>query len=364
MAWKDVCTLKSEGGLGVRPLKEVNMTHGLKIIWRLLSEKTSLWGQWIRMNLTKKKSFWEISGKTQQGSWMWKKILKLRDIAKTFHMKDIGNGRNTSLWFDQWTDMGQMSELLGDRGIIDLDIPRESNVAEAFTRQRPRRRHRTVILQEVEKQIMIYTNSRRENMQDTDLWRRRSGFKKRFSNHETWLLCCQERTEVDWDKGIWFSHCTPKFSFMIWLAMLNKLSTLDRVATWNRGTNPTCVLCSVEVETRDHLFFKCSYSTMIWEKLVKGIMKRRYSDNWSFITNMIVDSGMEPISTFCFRYSFQCALYTVWFERNRRRHGDNPRTAVILATQIDKSIRNRLSLLSKSGDKRYGGALGVWFGFR
>lgn len=94
MAWKDVCTLKSEGGLGVRPLKEVNMTHGLKIIWRLLSEKTSLWGQWIRMNLTKKKSFWEISGKTQQGSWMWKKILKLRDIAKTFHRKDIGNGRD------------------------------------------------------------------------------------------------------------------------------------------------------------------------------------------------------------------------------------------------------------------------------
>lgn len=37
VAWKDICKLKSEGGLGVRVLKEVNTVYGLKLIWRMLS---------------------------------------------------------------------------------------------------------------------------------------------------------------------------------------------------------------------------------------------------------------------------------------------------------------------------------------
>lgn len=83
LSWKMVCTLKEEGGLGLRSLKEMNMVNGLKLIWRMLCAD-SLWGQWVKLNLTKKKNLWELSEKNQQGSWMWKKNLKLRSIAKKF----------------------------------------------------------------------------------------------------------------------------------------------------------------------------------------------------------------------------------------------------------------------------------------
>lgn len=53
MAWKDICKEKNEGGLGIRPLNEVNMAYGLKLIWKMLSGD-SLWGKWIKMYLTKK----------------------------------------------------------------------------------------------------------------------------------------------------------------------------------------------------------------------------------------------------------------------------------------------------------------------
>lgn len=92
VAWPDICSLKRKGGLSIRPLKEVNVVHGLKIIWRLLSVKSSLWGKWVHMNLIKKKSFWEISGNTQQGSWMW------RDI---------------SFLFDHWSEMGVSFRAVG-----------------------------------------------------------------------------------------------------------------------------------------------------------------------------------------------------------------------------------------------------------
>ncbi|XP_013721578.1 uncharacterized protein LOC106425391 [Brassica napus] len=96
-----------------------------------MSTGKSLWGKWIEENLLRKKSFWEVKSKTQIGSWMWRKLLKLRDIAKTFYMKEIGNGRHTFFWYDKWSDRGALIDILGERGIIDMGIGRESTVEEA-----------------------------------------------------------------------------------------------------------------------------------------------------------------------------------------------------------------------------------------
>ena len=95
LAWKEICKPKSEGGLGIRSLKEVNKVYGLKLIWRLLSGD-SLWGKWIKSYLLKKRSFWEVKSKSQVGSWMWRKVLKLRVVAKNFYLKEVGNGCSTS----------------------------------------------------------------------------------------------------------------------------------------------------------------------------------------------------------------------------------------------------------------------------
>lgn len=93
-AWLDVCKLKSEGGMGLWPWKEVNTVYDLKLIWRMLVKK-SLWGTWIFKNLLKKQSLWEVKSTSQVGSWMWKKMLKLKNISKYFHKKEVGNGKNT-----------------------------------------------------------------------------------------------------------------------------------------------------------------------------------------------------------------------------------------------------------------------------
>lgn len=95
VALNDVCCCKNEGGLGIRNLREVNTVNGLKLIWRLLS-RDSLWGKWIKGNLLKGKSFWEINLKTQSGSWMWRKLLKLREVARLFYRRELGNGRHIS----------------------------------------------------------------------------------------------------------------------------------------------------------------------------------------------------------------------------------------------------------------------------
>ena len=145
VAWRDISKLKNEGGLGIRPLGDVNKVYGLKFIWRVLSGD-SIWGKWIRSYLLKKKSFWEVKASTQAGFWMWRKMLKLREIAKTFYRKEVGNGRHTSFWFDKWSDKGVLYDLVGDRCILGMGIRKEATMEEVVLISRRRRKHRVAVL--------------------------------------------------------------------------------------------------------------------------------------------------------------------------------------------------------------------------
>lgn len=43
IAWEDVCKPKNEGGLGLKNLSDANTVSCLKLIWRIISRKNSLW---------------------------------------------------------------------------------------------------------------------------------------------------------------------------------------------------------------------------------------------------------------------------------------------------------------------------------
>lgn len=80
---------KNEGGLGLRNLKESNTVNGLKLVWRIASAQNSLWVKWIRMHLLRKYSFWSVKDKSNARAWMWRKILKVRLLAKDFHRVEV-----------------------------------------------------------------------------------------------------------------------------------------------------------------------------------------------------------------------------------------------------------------------------------
>lgn len=87
------------------------------------------------------------------------------------------------------------------------------------------------------------------------MWLSGTKYKDKFSTHDTWMMLRESNQKCAWAKGIWFSQATPKFAFVIWLAMLDRLSTMERVSRWNQGIDTTCVLCKAASETREHLFF-------------------------------------------------------------------------------------------------------------
>lgn len=363
VCWENVCLPKKEGGLGLKRLDEANKVSVLKLIWRILSANNSLWVDWIKRNIIRTGSLWSEAETTNVGSWMWRKIIKYRTIAQSFHRVEVCDGKTTSLWFDNWSPLGCLFDVLGNRGFIDFGLSRKATVAEALASSR-RRRFRF----EFANQILDELSRLRERGEvsgcDKHLWRSATAlFKTEYSTRDTWEQVRVTRVEKDWYAGVWFTQGTPKYSFITWLATLNRLSTGDRMRLWGPTVNTQCVLCRRTMESRDHLFFGCIFTSAIWKKLMLNLLGRDFTVLWSDLLRLLQGNSLAGSKLFICRYVFQCAIHTIWTERNKRRHGEVPISSRQLEISIDRLVRNKLSLLAYPGSKLED-ALRLWFGSR
>ena len=352
---------KNEGGLGIRPLKEVNIVLCLKLIWRLSSNRASLWVRWVHCYLIRKGSFWSVNISSVAGSWMWKKLLKVRDLAMLYHRMEVNNGRNTYFWYDDWSSLGHLTIFLrGREGCIDLGIMKNETVAEVISHHR-RRRHRVQRLNDIEDEIEVVR--RRINAQeDQPLWKHDNGkYSKRFSTKLTWLNMRQSYPICNWSRGVWFPYSTPKYSFLVWVAIRNRLQTCDRIKQWDSSVNGLCVLCQVEQESCQHLFFACRYSAKVWKKLVEGLMYANYTEIWREIIEFISQPREKSTEMFLIRYTFQALVHSLWRERNDRRHGEQLKDENIMVKMVDKQIRLKLLLVKGKGKKYLEEGLCKWF---
>ncbi|XP_010474049.1 PREDICTED: uncharacterized protein LOC104753502 [Camelina sativa] len=278
------------------------------------------------------------SSSTTLGSWVWTKLLKHRDLAKSFCKVDVGNGEQTSFWFDNWSGLGVLDEVVGGNGVLDLGIAKQSTVAEAWTHRRRQRRHRVYVFNKIEEALHLH-------------W---------FSTRDTWNHIRTTSSTVSWHRGVWFGHATPKFAFCVWLAALDRISTGVRMVAWNGSAVGVCGFCQLTMETRDHLFFSCPFVSLVWSDLAKGLLKTRFSTDWSTIFAYISNPQLPLGEGFLIRYVFQAVIYAIWRERNGRRHGEKSQSAPTLIAWIDRQVRDQLLSIGLMGDKRYEETFQMW----
>ena len=144
--------------------------------------------------------------------------------------------------------------------------------------------------------------------------------------------------------------------------MNGRLSTCDRTRSWNQNIDETCVLCQSSLETLKHLFFECAYSTRIWESLAKGVMRDQFSIDLEQIV-WIASNGLSwnRIKIFTLRYIMETTIYSVWRERNQRRHGERSPPSEVLVTSLDKTMRNIFTVIRRRWDKDMEGGMSAWF---
>ena len=131
VAWVEVCKPKDEGGLGIQRIKDVSAVFDLKLIWRLFNNSTSLWVQWVKQIILRGEFFWDARVGAV-GSWVWKKLLQLRPLAKQFLCMEVRNGKTIGFWTDIWLPIERLIEVIGERGTQKLGIVRNVKIADVL----------------------------------------------------------------------------------------------------------------------------------------------------------------------------------------------------------------------------------------
>jgi hypothetical protein len=90
-----------------------------------------------------------------------------------------------------------------------------------------------------------------------------------YSSSDTWDFLHKKKNVVEWWSLVWFPYAIPKQAFLLWLTLHNRLTTGDRLLSWGFNGDTRCVFCRNCTESRDHLFFLCSFSARIWKECMK-----------------------------------------------------------------------------------------------
>lgn len=105
VAWKDVCVPKHEGGLGIRRIRDMNKALIVQYVSSIVCKQRSLWVDWVYAYRLKHVNFWECS-EVSDCFWSWSKLLQIRPSIRHYFWHNLGNGRNTSAWYDNWCEGG------------------------------------------------------------------------------------------------------------------------------------------------------------------------------------------------------------------------------------------------------------------
>lgn len=68
-----------------------------------------------------------------KGFWIWRKLLKLRDVVYQFLKIEVKDGKNCHFWFDDWSGQGRLIDITGADGTIFLGVQRHAKVCDAVT---------------------------------------------------------------------------------------------------------------------------------------------------------------------------------------------------------------------------------------
>ncbi|KAJ9535294.1 hypothetical protein OSB04_un001606 [Centaurea solstitialis] len=363
--WGNVCLPREKGGLGVRSLRVWNRTLLAKQVWKIIDNNDSLWVKWIHEYRLKGKNFWEV-GNVFDASWFWRKAVMIRNQFRDQIVHLIGDGKGTSLWFDNWHSVGPLSNFVTRREIymagLSLDLKVNDIVVDGLWMWP------AILWSKHGSLLQQYAPVLKPNVRDKVQWKCKNGKYVDFSVSAVWSDVFVAKEDVNWYNLVWFSQGIPRHAFFLWLAIKERLRTMDRLVNWRIKDVNACVLCSEGLESHSHLFVDCVYSKEVWNCLegvsgVYNLIQRMEGvpNKWhELIVELSRVKAGNSIWSVIHRLVFAAVVYFIWQERNNRLHSDACRPAVKLARQIFELIQMKLVGLKVKNGAHVRRAAEIW----
>lgn len=269
----------------------------------------------------------------------------------------MGNGEATSFWHDNWSPFGSLSNWLNGN-VSRLGIPKSATLASLHTegqwRLPPAR---------TENQLALHihlTTITLTDEEDTFDWEINGKMALKYKTGEVYTYLKGSIPLVPWANVVWNSMGIPRQSFLTWLVVLNRCPTRDRLLSWGIATDPACLLCNSTVESRNHLFFECSFSTVIWRRIAYKC-RLLPTNSWNFTIDHLQSFSQSRNAKRLSLLAVQACIYWIWHERNPRLHNQTFRSADNILLVIDRQVRNRVQSLRSTNPRAASSMLQLWF---
>nr|XP_043623020.1 uncharacterized protein LOC122594653 [Erigeron canadensis] len=265
----------------------------------------------------KNASIWEVV-EDKNDSWGWKTILNIRDKCAD----------------------GPLSNFITKRVLYDARLDAKTKLSSMINEGQWKWpdgwSEKFSILQGITPPVL------QSDKEDDVLWVTNSNLQVDFSTKQIWQDLKYNWPNIDWKDMVWFKHFNPRHAFILWLAVQGKLQTKDRIAKWCHNS-VQCVLCKVENETHEHMFFNCKFSADIWLRLRTFRWNMRdYIALQDIIQENVRIKKQNNIGTVVNKIIPAASVYQIWQERNVRIFQEKERNEESICNIIKESVRNQL----------------------
>ncbi|XP_059639778.1 uncharacterized protein LOC132282173 [Cornus florida] len=175
----------------------------------------------------------------------------------------IGAGNCTSMWMDYWLPNGPITMQLGLSDVEILQLDPRVTVDSLISNNQwevPISLQQIPFFQSQAFTLQLQNIQPPSHASDKVEWIPSS------PNEYSHRLTMEYFTPPNaWDQLVWFKHRIPKHGYIVWLALKKRLATLDTKPMMTKHYTNACYLCLAQAESLDHIFFKCQFSSRIWE---------------------------------------------------------------------------------------------------
>ncbi|XP_070056721.1 uncharacterized protein [Nicotiana tomentosiformis] len=102
--------------------------------------------------------------------------------------------------------------------------------------------------------------------------------KGRFQIKRAYTQLLPQLPKVTWKSIHMHPQIHPRFKFHLWLAIHQRLSTVERLQKFGIQVPFNCVFCALNIKIFSHLFFECSSTSMLWIRMLKWLGHHRRTD--------------------------------------------------------------------------------------
>ncbi|CAN1185048.1 hypothetical protein LINPERPRIM_LOCUS39203 [Linum perenne] len=177
----------------------------------------------------------------------------------------------------------------------------------------------------------------------------------KFSSKKIWESIRSDKPKVVWYSLLWKGPSIHRHNFIVWLAILNRLSTRDKLANWGLTQDTSCLFCSMGVDSRDHVLVTCGFASALKARFLHCFNFQQHA-TWEEDLDWAIYSfsGNQAVHKVG-RVVWRSVVTHIWKERCRRVFGGpcldvealgNRVLAEVRALRGDDAFSNHVSLFS------------------